>query len=500
MKALVFSVLYFVIGCKPTTEVNENNYYQTVVYDQTADTEEVAVGEPLEELGDAPYYTYTGDGKGACDLDGIDPYDPDVALGFGILNLTEEDAEALAAMGYGGGDWYTDYDQLSVEEEVTIDISVTVPGCEEVIVPGVAAEIGRQMGWEAPAVDAETSWRIDLNTTEDTADIGGYDNLRWWSELYGGPIAEYWLYNYALHYLPDTKGRRAAFMTLQTNYWPEDTRVTYNNLEPYNEDMLGRDYGNGWIAMYEGDPLWMECQVGSCNDTRLQECLDSIPVYENSDRLLEETSSCFDWNNIAASYAWETYFGHWDGLGSPHNGYIEELGTEPENSWFALRIAGVDLVNSNWVGVGDVYFYNWSSVYTPCWNDTSPGGCREMFIADLRTLIAKGYDGSMVADLDAVAQTRKDLDLWWWGVDEDWYESEADWLIERPAFVEAALEEALIPCNDWYPIFYGGEVLPCDEDTGGDSSTDTDSDSGMSDTAAYDNGTDAKSSASETGI
>jgi hypothetical protein len=193
----------------------------------------------------------------------------------------------------------------------------------------------------------------------------------------------------------------------------------------------------------------------------------------DTDTLLEETGDCFDWTNIAAVYAWEVYFSHWDGCMSPHNCYIEELGdpASPETTTFSYRISGIDLVNPNWVTAEDVNFATWNTLFYPCWQDQSEGGCRDMLVENLESLIAIGREGLMNADLDTVALQRQSLNLWWEGEDEAWYADQADWLTARPDYVEVALETALDPCNDWsssgwyYYWDTGGYSSDCDWDT-----------------------------------
>ncbi len=410
---------------------------------------------PVETLTDAPA-AYDGGNGDACDLDGIDPYDPEKVIAYEIVNLTDEQIAELESIGYS---WWDTYSQIP-EATVNVDINITVSECETVSFTDVNLEIGREMGYVAPSASGETSWRVDYNDSNSAQKIGGYDNARWWAEIYSGPVAEPFLYQYAIKYLPETRGRRSAWMTLSTNYWPANFAAAYNAFEPYSEDMMDRDYGkNGWISMYEGDPAYMTCQVGTCDDTRLNACLTKvydIEALDASDSLVAETGDCFDWSNIAATYAWEVYFSHWDGFMSPHNGYVEELGdsASPDTSRFSLRIAGVDLVNPNWVSVEEVTFYSWSTLYPPCWKDQSEGGCRAMLVADLQILIEAGRSGKMASDLDKVAASRQALGLWWEGVDEGWYNDERDWLTARPDYVEMALTDALDPCNDWTAAGY----------------------------------------------
>lgn len=383
-----------------------------------------------------------GEPSVVCDLDENDPYDWNQVITYD-LTISDEDIEYLANLGYT---WGETYEQLP---PVTGTVDITPDGCETTTFTDVQMEIGREMGYIAPP--GETSWRVDFNEVNDDQKLGGYDNARWWSPIYSGPVAEMFLYRFATTYV-GIPGRRMAWMELGTSYWPSDFYATYNAFEPNKEDMMDRDYGqDGWVSVFEGDPSWNTCQTGSCDTERLNACLDTLANVSDSDALLEETSDCFDWENIAAVYAWEVYFSHWDGCVSPHNCYVEELGdpASPDTTTFSYRISGVDLVNPNWVTVSDVSFYTWNTLLYPCWQDQSEGGCRDMMVEDVRSLIAIGREGLMNADLDTVALQRQSLNLWWEGEDEEWYADQAEWLAARPDYVETALETALDPCNDW---------------------------------------------------
>lgn len=404
------------------------------VYDPTAD--------PSSDDGvvDVPGADHTS----ACLADDINPYDPGQVVSY-TLDVDDQTLEMLVAIGYSWGDTY---DQLLYYGE---SVTISAPGCDDIVFEKPRVGLGRQTGYQGPY--GQASWTVEYNDLVSGQTIGGYDDARWWAPIYDGPVAELFLYEDSMDYL-NMPHRYDAWMQFGTTWWGGQTAI-YNALEPFEDDFAKR---NGYVALWEGyDPSTYHpgsganCKTGDCDQAgeRAATCLERLSAISSPYAILAETSDCYDWGEIASVMAWQDWFGHWDGCGS-NNCYGYFKGDAADSSTWVMGelVSGIDLLlNSYWTMVESADL-SWSggTFGWYCRSDTSPGGCRESYVAHMNELSALVRSGKMEEDLRETFALREHLDIALDG-DDAWVEQAVDWVNARPDVMDAAIELLLYPCG-----------------------------------------------------
>lgn len=381
-----------------------------------------------------------------CPQEEIAPYDPARVITY-TLDVNEQTLNALDAQSYGWsyGETYTQIQ--SYGESVTID----VPGCDSIVYDDPRVGMGRQMGWLSPY--AEGSWVVEYNERHDDQVLGGYDDARYWAPTYDGPVNVVWLYEYAMEYV-GIPHRLAVWMRFRTTWWG-DQEAVYNALEPYEDDFADRV---GAYALWEGYDLGTYpgegavCKAGDCTaaGARADACMERLNALGDLDALIPETGDCFDWTELAAVAAFQDWFAHWDGCGQ-NNCYgmmVGESADDPATWKMQQVVSGVDLLlGETWTPVENVDFlWYGGTAATYCRADASVGGCRDQYVAHLRALSELSTSGKMETDLREVYALRQSLDIALDG-DDVWVDASVDWITERPAYVETAIESMLYPCG-----------------------------------------------------
>lgn len=431
------------------------------------------------------------DTAGLVNVTDADPFDPNTTYTWS-LDISDQQVDIINAAGtssYYGVDTHI-YGYADALTVTTLDERSSVVFLKPEV------QIGGEMNWCVLPCKAQIL--TDLDQYTDGQSMGGYDNIKLGNMLYGGPYAEFFMYNvyFPAQGVNSPRAAYAWFLPSYLSYLPLDYLV----MEQTKEDYMDRVYGPGnWLMAYEGygdigSGSWNypSCQAGDCDDTVLEEIETDLNASIENNSVIDFLDRRYlgGHERFFAYCSAEKMVGQWDGYCDAAHNYtliVVANPDDPTHPFIDLVEHSLDLaLNPDWA-YGGYGIFGYGYLMQACNADEV---CATDYVAFLKAKNAEW--GANVSAYEAQLDAQDDY-LTSIGMQYDDYPGR---LASNKAFIEG--QEQVItdlifayenPCLSPDTGFYrGGGGFGWD--TGG---------GGCSDTGSADTGTADTGSGSDTG-
>lgn len=424
-------------------------------------------GMPVEVVpGDEP--------DAPVDLTDANPFDPNTTYTW-RFEISDEQVDLLNAAAQSS--YYGDVDShiYGYADSIT---ATTMDDVSSIMFEKPEVEVGGEMN--LCTLPCKAQLIVDLNENVGGQTMGGYDNIKFGNMLYGGPYAEYWMYN---SYFPsqDVNSPMAAYAWAEPSflgYLPLD----YLAMEMTKEDFMDNTYGPGnWLMAFEGygdlgggSANYPSCQAGVCNDAVLTEIDADLSASIEAGTVMDFLDRRYvgGHERFFAYCAAEKMVGQWDGYCDAAHNYTMVIVVNPENPdqpFIDLVPHSLDLaLNPDWD-------YSWYGLFgygflvQACYNSASDG-CADAYVSFLETKNEEWAANVEVYEAQLDAQNEYLVSI------EMEYDDYPGKLASNKAYIEGRydtiatqIENYRNPCatpdTGWYSGFGGGGyetgVDPC---------------------------------------